>query len=73
MLLKGNGIDIEDIMVHGIIAASSIFSSADGKFKTLEDVEKEYIKTVLRDHHGNRSKAAKILGIDRKTLWTKIK
>jgi len=36
-------------------------------------VEKEYIKTVLRDHHGNRSKAAKILGIDRKTLWAKIK
>jgi DNA-binding NtrC family response regulator len=73
VLFKGNGIDIEDIRYHGIIVASSIFSSADGKFKTLEDVEKEYIKTVLRDHHGNRSKAAKILGIDRKTLWAKIK
>ena len=73
VLLKGNGIDIEDIGYHGMMAASSIFSSAEGKFKTLEDVEKEYIRTVLRDHHGNRSKAAKILGIDRKTLWAKIK
>jgi DNA-binding NtrC family response regulator len=73
VLSKGNGIDIEDIMYHGISAASSLFSFADGKFKPLEDVEKEYIKAVLRDHHGNRSRAAKTLGIDRKTLWAKIK
>lgn len=73
VLSKGNGIDLEDIMYHGISAASSAFSYADGKFKPLEDVEKEYIQTVLRDHHGNRSKTAKILKIDRKTLWAKIK
>jgi len=72
VLFKGNGIDIEDIMYHGITAASSIISSTGGKFKSLGDVEKEYIKAMLREHHGNKSKTAKILGIDRKTLWAKI-
>ncbi len=72
VLFKGNGIDIEDIMYHGIKAASSIFSINGEKSRSLEDMEKEYIGALLRENHGNRSKTAKILGIDRKTLWAKI-
>jgi transcriptional regulator with PAS, ATPase and Fis domain len=40
--------------------------------KTLAEVEKEYITNVLAGANGNKSKAAKILGIDRKTLRTKL-
>ncbi|GAB4302229.1 MAG: sigma-54 dependent transcriptional regulator [Myxococcota bacterium] len=40
---------------------------------TLEQVEAEYIKNVLESVKGNKTKAAKILGIDRKTLREKIK
>ncbi|MBM2814992.1 MAG: two component, sigma54 specific, transcriptional regulator, Fis family [Ignavibacteria bacterium] len=36
--------------------------------KTLKQVETEYIRTVLESVNGNKSAAAKILGIDRKTL-----
>ncbi len=41
--------------------------------RTLEEVEAEHIRNVLTNVGGNITKAAKILGIDRKTLRKKIK
>lgn len=41
--------------------------------RTLEEVERDYIKQVLLSVNGNITKAAKILGIDRKTLRNKLK
>ena len=40
--------------------------------KTLEDIEKEHIIRVLADTGGNQSQTAKVLGINRKTLYKKI-
>ena len=40
--------------------------------KSLEDVEKDHIMAVLEKTGGNQSKAAEILGINRKTLYKKI-
>jgi transcriptional regulator with PAS, ATPase and Fis domain len=40
---------------------------------SLEEHEKNYILDVLDETAGNRSKAAKILQIDRVSLWRKIK
>ncbi|UCD89803.1 MAG: sigma-54-dependent Fis family transcriptional regulator [Desulfobacterales bacterium] len=40
---------------------------------TLEEQEKNYIKWVLDKCEGNKTKAAKIMGIDRVSLWRKIK
>jgi len=40
---------------------------------TLEDQEKRYIQWVLEKNGGNKSKAAKIMGIDRVSLWRKLK
>ncbi len=45
---------------------------ASGNPKTLQDIEKEYIIAILKEAHGHRGKAAKILGIDPKTLYRKI-
>ncbi len=39
---------------------------------TLDQLEKEYIKRVLIEVGGNKSKAAEILGLDRKTLYRKL-
>lgn len=41
--------------------------------RTLADIEAEYIRNVLDSVGGNRTKAASILGIDRKTLREKLK
>ncbi len=41
--------------------------------RTLAEVEHEYILTVLAGLDGNKTRAAKILGIDRKTLREKLR
>ena len=43
------------------------------EFLTLEDNEKEYISWILQQTDGNKTKAAEILGIDRVSLWRKVK
>lgn len=45
------------------------FSGMEG----LKEVESNYIKKVLEDNNWNKLKASSILGIDRKTLYKKIK
>jgi len=73
VLSRGDSIEVEDLLCHGISLGIPALAKIGGKFKTLEDVEKEYIKAVLRDQNGNKNQTAAILGIDRKTLWAKIK
>ncbi|MBI5073825.1 MAG: sigma-54-dependent Fis family transcriptional regulator [Nitrospirae bacterium] len=40
---------------------------------SLEEMERDYILRVLREFHGNQSKTSQVLGIDRKTLYLKLK
>jgi DNA-binding NtrC family response regulator len=43
------------------------------EFLTLEENEQEYIAWVLKQMHGNKTRAAEVLGIDRVSLWRKLK
>ncbi len=47
--------------------------SARQAWPTLEEHEKRYVRDVLEEVAGNKSKAARILGIDRVSLWRKLK
>ena len=49
------------------------FRRIDGKLPTLEEQEIEYIKKVLVETSGNKSFTAETLGIDRVSLWRRIK
>ncbi|WP_244084517.1 helix-turn-helix domain-containing protein [Desulforhabdus sp. TSK] len=40
--------------------------------KTLEDMERDHIMAVLEETGGNQSRAAEVLGINRKTLYKKL-
>jgi two-component system, NtrC family, response regulator AtoC len=42
------------------------------KSYTLKDLEKEYIMRVMETVHGNKTEAAKTLGVDRTTLYRKL-
>jgi DNA-binding NtrC family response regulator len=44
-----------------------------GFTRTLAEVEREYVHNVLSSVNGNKTRAAQILGIDRKTLREKLK
>jgi transcriptional regulator of acetoin/glycerol metabolism len=46
---------------------------ADSELLPLAEVERRHILEVLSACHGNRSAAAKALGIDRKTLYRQLK
>jgi transcriptional regulator with PAS, ATPase and Fis domain len=50
----------------------NLFEKAMEENLTLDQLEKEYIKRVLIETGGNKSKAAEILGLDRKTLYRKL-
>jgi len=43
------------------------------EFQTLEENEREYIAWVVKQVNGNKTRAAEILGIDRVSLWRKLK
>lgn len=45
----------------------------DSNFRSLQEMEKEYVQKVLNHTQGNKTKAAEILQIDRKTLREKLK
>jgi DNA-binding NtrC family response regulator len=49
------------------------FRKKDGHLPSLEEQERDYIKWVLQESGGNQTLAAQILGIDRVSLWRKLK
>jgi len=49
------------------------FRKKEGKIPSLEEQEKAYINWVLDEVGGNKTLAAQILGIDRVSLWRKLK
>jgi DNA-binding NtrC family response regulator len=69
VMTEGSAIDVPDL------PSVMRFSAMNGKgFKrTLAEVEVEYIRNVLASVDGNKTRAAEILGIDRKTLREKLK
>jgi two-component system response regulator AtoC len=68
LFAKSSSIKPDDLPSH-ILANRK---SAQRPPKTLEEMEKEHILTVLEEMSGNQSKAAAVLGINRKTLYKKI-
>ena len=49
------------------------FERPDSTVRTLREVERDYIQWVLRRAGRNKTKAAKLLGIDRSSLWRHLK
>jgi DNA-binding NtrC family response regulator len=66
---EGSAIDVSDL--PDLMRFSALRSS--GLHRTLAEVEAEHIRLVLQSVEGNKTRAAGILGIDRKTLREKLK
>ncbi|MFW6159547.1 MAG: sigma-54-dependent transcriptional regulator [Acidobacteriota bacterium] len=73
VLTPGEELELKNLIYHGIGSSFSLFQPSGGEFRTLGEIEKEYIQAALQAQHGNKSRTARVLGIDRKTLLAKIK
>lgn len=58
--------DLQQLEIH-------TFRRRESQLMSLEEREKEYIKWVLQQMDGNKSRTAEVLGIDRVSLWRKLK
>ncbi|NUM68230.1 sigma-54-dependent Fis family transcriptional regulator [candidate division KSB1 bacterium] len=69
VLAEGDHIDVPDLPAFMRFTAQR----SAGLHRTLAEVEAEHIRLVLANVTGNKTQAAQILGIDRKTLREKLK
>ena len=58
--------------VTGEQTLTRMFDEAAARRMSLDEVEREYLRVVLAGVNGNKTEAAAILGVDRKTLYRKL-
>lgn len=73
ILSPGSPILPDDLPETFSVAAPAELRDAASRGATLADLERAYIREVLRRCRGNKSAAARILGIHRKTLHEKLR
>jgi transcriptional regulator with PAS, ATPase and Fis domain len=72
-LAKGTALEVAHLPEDLRRMSLKVFRREDGRIPSLDDQERAYIQWVLKEVDGNRSRAAAILGIDRVSLWRKLK
>jgi DNA-binding NtrC family response regulator len=72
-LCSGNGLEMQHLPLDFQQPQFQMQRHQRREFASLEDNEKEYIAWVVKQVNGNKTKAAEILGIDRVSLWRKLK
>ena len=71
VLARRRRIDVEDLPPEINLAPPTMVAAGD--VRPLADVEREYIRGVVRSVGGNRAQAAAKLGIGAATLYRKLK
>jgi DNA-binding NtrC family response regulator len=74
LLGKGTLVGVEDLPASLVARGESavVLAQAFARQFTLRDLEREYIGKVLESTNGNKTEAARILGVDRTTLYRKL-
>jgi two-component system response regulator HydG len=72
ILTTADVLDARDVPLPPQMAEPAASPPIPNELATLDDVERAHIRAVLAKVHGNRSAAARILGITRQTLRKKI-
>ena len=72
-LENGPTICVNDLPEYINMLSVETYRRKSADLPTLEEQEQDYIKWVLEKSDWNKTKAAKIMGIDRVSLWRKLK
>ncbi len=72
-LARGNHLTSDNLPKSLVEHAVHVVREEGGRLPTLIEREEDYIRYVLDKCDQNRTKAAKVLGIDRVSLWRKLK
>ena len=64
---------LPDLLLHYGFAGRPAQDQREPLGRALADIERAHIEQVLREAGGNKRLAARVLGIDRKTLWRKLR
>ena len=72
VLTENDVIEPSDLLYYGLSAETHSGSDTAGP-QRLADVEKEHIARMLKEYGGHRGNTADVLGIDRKTLRSKLR
>jgi DNA-binding NtrC family response regulator len=70
---NGNIIEVAHLPDHLRELSVRTFKKKEGRIPSLEEQEKSYIRWVLNEVGGNQTAAAQLLGINRVSLWRKLK
>lgn len=77
LALAESGYVIEENLLHDLPFVSEVkpeqFAVSLGKNETLKEIEQKIIEKVLEEENFNQTKAAQRLGMNRATLWRKLK
>ena len=65
--------DAPSMLLGELPPATATLSAIDGDWPTLDELERRYILKVLDRADGNQREVADTLGIDKSTLWRKLK
>jgi two-component system response regulator HydG len=74
-LTRGEQVTLEDLpeRVARFDGSSGVLNDVDLEHvRTLDQVERRHIEQAVKHAHGNKTRAAKALGIDRRTLYRKL-
>ena len=72
-MAQGDVIEVTHLPETFQKAGGYSFRKIEGRLPTLEEQEQTYISRVLEEVKGNQTVAAQILGINRASLWRKLK
>jgi DNA-binding NtrC family response regulator len=72
-LARGDILTSDNLPKSLVDHAVHVVREEGGRLPTLVEREEDYIRYILAKCDQNRTKAAKILGIDRVSLWRKLK
>ena len=73
VLAEGDRIGPAELPPYINELAIETYRQAGGEIPTLEQMEKRYLAWVLEKYDGNKTRAAEAMGIDRVSLWRKLK